>query len=124
VALETLDVLTGEGWIERAAELGDYLMRKLVVLRGPLVRAVRGRGLFIGVELEPQRVQARALCEILLRHGILTKDTHDTVLRFAPPLIIKRAQIDQAVARIARAFAEVDTHRPPLALPGPMPGMG
>lgn len=118
VALETLNLLVEEGLVERAAELGDYLLQELAVLRGPLVRAIRGRGLFIGVELDERRANARSLCEALLRHGILSKDTHETVLRFAPPLIITREQIDEAVARIARAFAEWDAHPPRNACAG------
>ena len=118
VALETLDILVEGGWIEHAAFFGDYLLHRLQVLRGPLVRAIRGRGLFVGVELEPGRVGARRLCEILLRHGILTKDTHETVLRFAPPLIITREQIDEAVLAIARAFDQAAALPPDDEGPG------
>ncbi len=109
VALEALAILTEERLIERAAELGEYLQRRLEALRHPLVRAVRGRGLFVGVELDTARVEARAVCEALLRHGVLTKDTHGTVLRFAPPLTITLPQLDDALARINRALREFDT---------------
>jgi len=78
---------------------------------------VRGKGLFIGVELDTAKVSARVMCESMLRHGILTKDTHDNVLRFAPPLIISRAQIDEAIGRIGSAldaaFASVSNGNPP-----------
>ncbi|EEF23939.1 ornithine aminotransferase, putative [Ricinus communis] len=76
------------------------------------VRGVRGKGLFIGVELNTDMVDTRVVCEVLLRHGILTKDTHATVLRLAPPLTITRAELDEAIVLITRAFDEIDSHRP------------
>jgi ornithine--oxo-acid transaminase len=100
VALEALDVLVEERLPERAAELGDYFLRQLRALRSPLVREVRGKGLLLGMELERKTVSARLVCEKLLERGVLTKDTHHTVIRFAPPLIITRAQIDDAVAAL------------------------
>ena len=107
VALAALDLLEERHLAERAAELGDYLLQRLRELRSPLVRAVRGKGLLAGIELDTSIVSARRVCETMLRHGILTKDTHDTVLRFAPPLVIRRAQIDDAVERIGRALNDV-----------------
>lgn len=104
VALEALTVLEEEKLVERAATLGDHLLDRLRELRSPLIRAVRGIGLFAGMELDTTGISARAVCEVMLRHGILTKDTHDTVLRFAPPLTIKRAQIDNAVGHIGAAL--------------------
>ena len=100
VALEALDVLVEERLPERAAELGDYFLRQLRALRTPLVREVRGKGLLLGMELERETVSARLVCEKLLERGVLTKDTHHTVIRFAPPLIVTRAQIDDAVAAL------------------------
>jgi ornithine--oxo-acid transaminase len=111
VALEALGLLTEERLVERAAELGDYLLRRLHALRSPLVRAVRGQGLFAGIEIDPARAEARSVCETLLRHGILTKDTHVTVLRFAPPLTITTAQLDEAIEGIRRALEESDAAR-------------
>ena len=107
VALEALNLLEEEQLVERAARLGDYLLQRLRELRGPLVRAVRGKGLFTGIELDTSVVSARRVCETMLRYGILTKDTHDTVLRFAPPLVIRRAQLDDALERIGRALNDV-----------------
>jgi len=106
VALEALNVLVEERLVERAAELGEYFLRGLQRLRNPLVRAVRGRGLFIGIEIDASGISARRVCEMMLRHGILTKDTHETVLRFVPPLVVTRAQLDDALARIEAALAE------------------
>ena len=100
VALEALDVLLEDRLPERAAELGDYFLRQLRALRTPLVREVRGKGLLLGMELERDTLSARLVCERLLERGVLTKDTHHTVIRFAPPLIVTRAQIDDAVAAL------------------------
>jgi len=104
VALEALDVLLEERLPERAAELGDYFLRQLRALRSPLVREVRGKGLLLGMELERETVSARLVCEKLLERGVLTKDTHHTVIRFAPPLIVTRAQIDDAVTVLRDAL--------------------
>jgi ornithine--oxo-acid transaminase len=100
VALAAIDVLLDERLPEHAAELGDYFLRQLRSITSPLVREVRGKGLLIGIEFEPEGVSARLVCEKLLEHGVLTKDTHHTVVRFAPPLIVTRAQIDEALVVI------------------------
>jgi ornithine--oxo-acid transaminase len=70
------------------------------------VREVRGKGLLVGMDLDPQRASARAFVESLLRHGILSKDTHGTVARFAPPLVIDRDQVDWAVDRVRDTLRE------------------
>jgi ornithine--oxo-acid transaminase len=106
VALEGLNVLVEERLCERAAELGPYLLRALAALKCPFVRDVRGKGLLIGVELDEKKIDGRRMAERLLAHGILTKDTHGNVLRFAPPLVITRRELDEAVERIRAAFAE------------------
>jgi ornithine--oxo-acid transaminase len=107
VALEALRVIEGEGLVEKSAALGERLLAGLGALASPLVREVRGLGLFAGVELITSRVSSRRACEIMLKHGILTKDTHATVLRFAPPLVIRRGQLDDALARIGEALQEI-----------------
>lgn len=107
VALEALDVLFEERLTERAAELGPYLLAELRAMRSPIVREVRGKGLLIGVDVDPAHASARIVCDRLLAHGILSKDTHGTVVRFAPPLIITRAELDEALVGIRAAFEEV-----------------
>ncbi|HEV8644561.1 MAG TPA: ornithine--oxo-acid transaminase [Burkholderiales bacterium] len=108
VGLEALNILIEEKLPQRAAELGDYLAAQLRTLKSPLIRELRGRGLLIGVEIDTTRVSARAACERLIDHGILTKDAHGTVLRLAPPLVITREQIDEAMRGIRAAFAELE----------------
>lgn len=100
VSKAALDVIVEERLPERAAELGAVLIERLSTLRGPGVRDVRGRGLFVGVELDPAVLSAHDAAEALLRAGILTKETHETVLRFAPPLVISRADLDEGIDRI------------------------
>jgi ornithine--oxo-acid transaminase len=106
VGLAAIDYLIDNKLSARAAELGDYLRAKLRELDSPLIKDVRGKGLFIGVEVDPQRVTARAVCESLLGHGVLSKDTHGTVIRFAPPLTIAREELDLAVEALVAALAE------------------
>jgi ornithine--oxo-acid transaminase len=109
VGLEALNVLVEEGLPERAAELGEYLMARLRELNSPLVLAVRGRGLLVGMEINPDLSSAREICEKLMHRGILTKDTHGTVIRLAPPLIITRSEIDFAVEQIGAALKETES---------------
>jgi len=106
VGLAALDVLHDEKLSERAAAMGDYLLARLRSIASPVVTDVRGKGLLIGIELDPARVSARRFVETLLRHGVLSKDTHGTVARFAPPLIVEREQLDWAVERIRDALRE------------------
>lgn len=112
VGLEALNVLVEEGLAERAATLGERLLARLKTVDSPLVRAVRGRGLLIGVEIDTQRVSPRTLCRRLADRGILTKDTHDSVIRLAPPLTIGPEQIDEGAAVFAATLDEM-TFGPP-----------
>ena len=100
VALETLDLLIEERLWERSAELGKYFLQKLQSLASPFIKDLRGLGLFIGMEIDPDYASAREVCEQLMRAGILSKETHETVVRFAPPLTITKAQLDWAFTRI------------------------
>jgi ornithine--oxo-acid transaminase len=106
VGLAAIDYLVDNKLSARAAELGDYLLSKFRELDSPLIRDIRGKGLFIGVEVDAERVTARAVCESLLGHGVLSKDTHGTVIRFAPPLTIAREELDTVVRALAAALAE------------------
>jgi ornithine--oxo-acid transaminase len=106
VGLEALAVLIEERLPQRAAELGDYFLERLRASSLPLVREIRGQGLLIGVELDPA-LSAREVCVRLLAHGVLTKDTHHSVVRLTPPLVITREEIDAAVEALRRALAEL-----------------
>src|SRR5512136_606954 len=94
VAREALRVLVDEGLVERSAELGDYFMGELRAIRSPHIAEIRGRGLWIGIQLKPEAGGARRFCEALQHEGLLCKETHATVIRIAPPLVITRDEID------------------------------
>jgi len=101
VARAALRVLMQEKLVERSAELGAYFLELLQTLRNPDLKEVRGKGLWIGIELHSP---ARAYCEALKEEGILCKETHDHVIRIAPPLIIQREEIDWAFERIRKVI--------------------
>jgi len=104
VARAALRVLVDEKLPARSAELGEYLMSKLRTIQSKHVKEVRGRGLFVGVELHKAAGGARRFCEQLMREGMLCKETHDDVIRFAPPLVIDKADIDWAFERIKKVL--------------------
>jgi len=101
VARAALDVLIEEKLPERSADLGGYFLEKLRTLRSPDLKEVRGRGLWIGIELHSP---ARPYCEALKEEGLLCKETHDRVIRIAPPLVITREEIDWAFERIKKVI--------------------
>jgi ornithine--oxo-acid transaminase len=96
-------VATDEGLINKSAELGQYLIDKLQSLQSPNIKEIRGRGLWIGVELIGS---ARPFCEALMEEGILCKETHDHVLRIAPPLVISKEEIDWAFEHLAKVLTK------------------
>jgi ornithine--oxo-acid transaminase len=100
VARAALRVIREEKLAERAHELGQYFMEQLAEISSPHVKEVRGKGLLIGVELKPEAGGARRFCEALQTRGILAKETHEHVIRFAPPLVIDQATIDWALPSI------------------------
>ena len=105
VARTALKVLIEEKMIENAAEVGRYFLEALQQIQSPLIKEVRGRGLMIGLELFPRAGGARTYCERLMSRGVLCKETHDTIIRFTPPLIIKKEEIDWAMEKITSVFA-------------------
>ncbi len=102
VARAALQVLIDEKLVERSAELGEYLLTKLRAITSPVIKEIRGRGLWIGVELT---VAARPYCERLMQEGMLCKETHDHVIRLAPPLVITRDEIDWAVEKLEKVLS-------------------
>ena len=104
VAREALKVLIDEGMIKNAANMGAYFMERLKEMKSPYVKEVRGKGLLIGVELKPESGGARPFCEKLMKKGLLCKETHTHVIRFAPPLVIQKEEIDWAMERIRQVL--------------------
>lgn len=101
VSLASLDVILDENLPDRSNELGNYMMDELQKIDNPIIKEVRGKGLFIGVELT---TSARPYCEALKERGLLCKETHENVIRFAPPLVIEKEELDWALEKIKEAF--------------------
>lgn len=97
VSVAALEVIEEEKLDQRSLELGEYMLQELKKMDNPIIKEVRGKGLFIGVELDEP---ARKYCEELKEKGLLCKETHENVIRFAPPLIIKKEELNWALDRI------------------------
>ncbi len=108
VARESLRVIKEEKMAENSAEMGNYFMEKLKKIKSKYIKEVRGKGLLIGIELNQNAGGARRFCEALKKEGLLCKETHETVIRFAPPLIIKRKELDWALKKIKKVFKELN----------------
>lgn len=104
IGLEALNVLDEEGLIENSARLGEHLIKRLRDFDEPVIREVRGRGLWVGIELNRP---AKPYCEALLQEGVLTRETHENVLRVAPPLSITLDELEWGLERIERVFKQL-----------------
>ncbi|XGV86171.2 MAG: ornithine--oxo-acid transaminase [Limnothrix sp. BL-A-16] len=104
VGMAALDVIVEEQLPDHAAELGTYFMMRLREITSPHIQEVRGRGMLIGVELKPEAGGARRFCKALMQEGVLAKETREDIIRFAPPLVITRSQLDWALERIERVL--------------------
>jgi ornithine--oxo-acid transaminase len=108
VAMAALDVLEDEQLCERSRGLGAWLKEELATIRSPLIREVRGRGLYIGIEIDAARLPARRVVDRLLTRGILSKDTHGTVVRIAPPLNVAQTDLAWAVGELRDVLRELE----------------
>lgn len=108
VGREALKILIEEKLTERSAQLGHYFLERLRTIKSKHIKEVRGLGLFIGVELKPEAGGARRFCEALYHEGLLCKETHEHVIRFAPPLVIEREDLDFAFERIKKVLETVN----------------
>ncbi|WP_173806769.1 ornithine--oxo-acid transaminase [Pseudodesulfovibrio profundus] len=106
IARTALRVLRDDGLIDNAATLGEYFTQGLRAIDNPKIKEVRGRGMLIGVEFHPEAGGARQYCEKLKEAGLLCKETHETIIRFAPPLVITKEDIDWALERITPILSE------------------
>ncbi|MFC1504893.1 ornithine--oxo-acid transaminase [Thermodesulfobacteriota bacterium] len=100
IARTAIKVLVEENMIANAADMGAYFLEGLARINSPHIKSVRGRGLMLAVELLPEAGGARPFCETLMKHGLLCKETHENTIRFAPPLVITKSEIDWALERI------------------------
>ncbi|TMJ93154.1 MAG: aminotransferase class III-fold pyridoxal phosphate-dependent enzyme, partial [Alphaproteobacteria bacterium] len=111
VGLEALRVIHDEGLVEKSRVLGAHMLERLRAIASPALKDVRGRGLWVGAEIDPAVAGAREACERLLAKGVLSKETHQTVVRLAPPLVIARADLDWALDRFEEVLRELDGTR-------------
>src|SRR5699024_1663323 len=102
VSIAALDVLIDEDLAERANELGQYFITELQKINNPVIKEVRGKGLFIGMELTEH---ARPYCEALMKKGLLSKQTNDNVIRFGPTLIIEKEELNWELERNKEVLA-------------------
>jgi len=107
VGRQAIALLQDEHLSERSQVLGERLLTALAAIRHPAIMAVRGKGLWVGVELDPKIVPAKDVCEAMMRRGVLTKETHETVIRFAPPLVIEEVDLSAAIDVFRDALNEV-----------------
>jgi ornithine--oxo-acid transaminase len=117
VGLEALRVIDEEGLVQRSRALGARMLARLRTIRSPVLKEVRGRGLWVGAEIDPDFATARQACNRLLAKGVLSKETHDTVVRLAPPLVIADQDLDWALDRFEEVMREFERswHRPVAA---------
>jgi ornithine--oxo-acid transaminase len=111
VGTEALNIIVEDKLAERSMELGTYMFGELEKIDSPLIKHIQGSGLFIGVEIDSALGSAREVCERLMDRGLLSKETHETVVRLAPPLVITRDEIDWAVKQIKQVLQEMDQVR-------------
>jgi ornithine--oxo-acid transaminase len=111
VGLEALNILIEDDLPGQSARLGVHLLDALRTIDSPLITDIRGRGLFVGLEIDPAMATARSVCVALMERGILSKETHETVVRLAPPLVITREQVDWAITQIRDVLNDIDKLR-------------
>jgi ornithine--oxo-acid transaminase len=111
VGLEALHIIEDEGLVERSRVLGAHMLARLRAIESPALKAVRGRGLWAAAEIDPRFGGARSVCEALARKGVLSKETHDTVVRLAPPLVIAQDDLDWALDRLEEVIGELTRTR-------------
>jgi ornithine--oxo-acid transaminase len=111
IGKEALDILVEEDLPNRSAMMGKYLLAELKAINSPLIADIRGVGLFIGIEIDSSQASAREVVELLMDRGLLSKETHETVVRLAPPLIISREQVDWSVSQIKEVLGLMDKTR-------------
>lgn len=108
IGLRAIELLFEENLIENAAKMGKYLFDHLKKIDSPLILDVRGRGLMIGIHVNPKFYSARELCLRLMKLGVLSKETHHTVIRLAPPLLITQSELDRVIVTISKVFSEAN----------------
>ncbi len=107
IAKRSLELLEEENLIENSRVMGDFFKESLINMNSSVIKEVRGKGLWLGVEIDPNFISGKELSEIFLNEGILCKETHETTIRFAPPLVIKKEEIEWALEIIKKVFTQI-----------------
>ena len=109
IAKRSLELLEEENLIENSRVMGDFFKESLINMNSSVIKEVRGKGLWLGVEIDPNLISGKELSEIFLKEGILCKETHETTIRFAPPLVIKKEEIEWALEIIKKVFSTISS---------------
>ena len=108
IGRRSLELIEEEGLVENSNKQGTYFLEKLKKIESPILKEIRGKGLWIGVEINKKIIDGRSICKLLLKKGILSKETHESTIRFAPPLIIEKKEIDWAVQTFKETLKEIE----------------
>ena len=107
IAKRSLELLEEDGLIENSKLMGDYFKESLLNMKSKIIKEIRGKGLWLGVEIDPQLISGKDLSKMCLDHGILCKETHETTIRFAPPLVITKEELDWGLDKIKEVFTKI-----------------
>ena len=107
LAKRSIELLEEEGLIENSRIMGDYFKESLLNLNSKIIKEIRGKGLWLGVEIDPKYVSGKDLSKMCLNAGILCKETHETTIRYAPPLVISKEELDWGIDRIQEVFSKI-----------------
>lgn len=107
IGLESLNILVEDNLAQRSEELGAYLKNAFNEINSPIIKEIRGSGLWMAVEVHSEKAKARDICLRLMKKGVLAKETHETIIRFAPPLIITKNQLDTAISKFKEVLVEL-----------------
>ena len=108
IGRRSLELIEEEGLVENSNKQGTYFLEELKKIESPILKEIRGKGLWIGVEINKKIIDGRSICKLLLKKGILSKETHESTIRFAPPLIIEKKEIDWAVQTFKETLKEIE----------------
>ena len=111
IGKRSIELIEEEQLAQNSMNLGNYFLNQLREISSPIITEVRGKGLWIGIEIDTKIISGRELCKRLLTKGILSKETHDSVIRFAPPLVITKKEIDWALEIFNQVISEIQAEQ-------------
>jgi len=107
IAKRSIELLEEDGLIENSRIMGDYFKESLLSFNSKIIKEIRGKGLWLGVEIDPDYVSGKDLSKMCLDAGILCKETHETTIRYAPPLVISKEELDWGINKIKEVFTKI-----------------